>query len=166
MVSKFDSRLKASMTVTVVSRRAIVCRPPISTLRIVRKKTDNAGIRQSHISLNTFFASSSVSAIWSSASSMAALNSAVKVSATCIGSLIPVLSMITYWISFCFVRRASSERRSPRRVQQMQPFCSWMSFSVVCETLWFLMRAASMLSLFVEDAISMHLTRVNINSEV
>lgn len=92
--------------------------------------------------------SSSVSMLSASTSIMAALNSAVNVSATCIGSLMPVLSMTTYSTSLDRARRASSDSRSPRRVQQMQPFWSWMSFSLVWETLWCVMRAASMLSLW------------------
>lgn len=100
-----------------------------------------------HTSARIFLLSSSVSMLSASTSIMAALNSAVNVSATCIGSLMPVLSMTTYSTSWDRARRASSDSRSPRRVQQMQPFWSWMSFSFVWETLWCVIRAASMLSL-------------------
>jgi hypothetical protein len=59
-----------------------------------------------------------------SASIMASVSSAVKVSATCWGSLMPELS-ITTWskASELQAKRASSVSRSLRSVQQMHPFC-------------------------------------------
>lgn len=66
-----------------------------------------------------------------SASTIASVSSAVKVSATCCGSLIPELSMTT-WSKPCSLhaRRASSVSRSWRSVQQMQPFSIWIIFSL------------------------------------
>src|SRR4051812_6206715 len=64
VVSKLDSRLNASMTVTVVSSRAMVCRPPSSTLyqdtlacetrtRYIRHHTFHSGssLRRHHFQL-------------------------------------------------------------------------------------------------------------------
>lgn len=78
---------------------------------------------------------------------MAAVNSVVKVSATCIGSLMPVLSMTTYSTLPSRARRTSSSKRSPRKVQQIQPFWSWINFSLLLDTVCWAMRLASMLSL-------------------
>lgn len=97
--------------------------------RSVQTPRPTTTVPLTYISSRIFLLSSSVSMLSSSTSIMAAVNSAVNVSATCIGSLMPLLSMTTYSTSFDLAKRASSESRSPRRVQQMQPFCSWMSFS-------------------------------------
>jgi len=90
---------------------------------------------------------SSLSSSVAPCSIMAAVNCVVKVSATCCGSEIPVDSIRTYSTSPLRASSTRLSRRSPRRVQQMQPFWSWINFSLLAEMTWLEIREASMLIL-------------------